>query len=221
MDIFNFNWAGMIRIVIFEDNKNLRESLSLYLASTEGIWVAGAFNDARDAVSEIKKLKPDVILMDIQMPHVSGLEATLNIKKQFPDIKILVQTVYEDDERIFQAICAGANGYIIKSPDPEVYVQAIKDVHLSGSVLSPVIASKVLAMFQNQNANAHQVFVSLTQREREILGCMVKGMSYKMISDACDISYNTVNSHVKKIYEKLHVNSASEAVVKAMTWKLI
>ena len=221
MDIFNFNWGGMIRILIFEDNKNLRESLSLYLAGTNEIWVAGAYNDPRAAISEIKKHKPDVVLMDIQMPHMNGIEATLSIKKMFPEVKILVQTVYEDDERIFQAICAGANGYIIKSPDPETYVQAIKDVYTSGSALSPLIASKVLAMFQNQNSNAHQVFVALTLREKDVLACMVKGMSYKMISDACDISYNTVNSHVKKIYEKLHVNSASEAVVKAMAWKLI
>jgi DNA-binding NarL/FixJ family response regulator len=214
-------FGSMIRVVIFEDNKNLRDSLSMYLASTEGFSMAGAFGDARNALWAIKKHKPDVVLMDIQMPHVSGLEATLDIKKLYPTTKILIQTVYEDDERIFQAICAGANGYIIKSPDPEVYVQAIKDVHTSGSSLSPNIAARVLAMFQNQNAQAHQTFVALTQREKEVLGCMTKGMSYKMIADACDVSYNTVHSHVKNIYEKLHVNSASEAVVKALEWKLI
>jgi DNA-binding NarL/FixJ family response regulator len=211
----------MIRILIFEDNKNLRDSLAMYLGSSEGFWMAGAFGDARNALWAIKKHKPDVVLMDIQMPHVSGLEATLDIKKLYPDTKILIQTIYEDDERIFQAICAGANGYIVKSPDPEVYVQAIKDVHASGSSLSPNIAARVLAMFQSQNATAHQTFVALTNREKEVLGCMTKGMSYKMIADACDISFNTVHSHVKNIYEKLHVNSASEAVVKALEWKLV
>jgi DNA-binding NarL/FixJ family response regulator len=220
--IFYFpKFSSMIRVVIFEDNKNLRESLSLYLASTEGFWMAGAFADARNALWAVKKHQPDVVLMDIQMPHVSGLEATIDIKKFYPKTKVLIQTVYEDDERIFQAICGGADGYIIKTPDPERYVQAIRDVYLSGSHLSPNIAARVLAMFQSQNATAHKVFVELTQREKEVLGCMVKGMSYKMIADACDISYNTVHSHVKKIYEKLHVNSAPEAVVKALEWRLV
>jgi len=211
----------MIRVVIFEDNKNLRDSLAMYLGSSEDFMIAGAFGDARNALWAIKKHKPDVVLMDIQMPHVSGLEATLDIKKLYPDTKILIQTIYEDDERIFQAICAGANGYIVKSPDPEVYVQAIKDVYASGSSLSPNIAARILAMFQSQNAKAHQTFVALTNREKEVLGCMTKGMSYKMIADACDISFNTVHTHVKNIYEKLHVNSASEAVVKALEWKLV
>ena len=211
----------MIRVVIFEDNKNLRDSLSMYLESSEDFLMAGAFGDARNALWAIKKHRPDVILMDIQMPHVNGLEATLDIKKLYPDTKILIQTIYEDDERIFQAICAGANGYIVKSPDPEVYVQAIKDVYESGSSLSPNIAARVLAMFQSQNATAHQTFVALTTREKEVLGCMTKGMSYKMIADACDISFNTVHTHVKNIYEKLHVNSASEAVVKALEWRLV
>ncbi len=211
----------MIRVILFEDNKNLRESLSLYLASVDGLWLAGAFSDARNALWAVKKHQPDVVLMDIQMPHVSGLEATIDIKKLYPTTKVLIQTVFEDDERIFQAICSGASGYIIKSPNPELYVQAINDVYTSGSHLSPSIAARVLAMFQNQNTQAHQTFVQLTQREKEVLGCMVKGMSYKMIADACDISFSTVHSHVKHIYEKLHVNSASEAVVKALKWKLV
>ncbi len=211
----------MIRVVLFEDNKNLRESLSLYLASSDGLWLAGTFADARNALWAVKKHQPDVVLMDIQMPHVSGLEATIDIKKLYPATKVLIQTVFEDDERIFQAICGGANGYIIKSPNPELYVQAINDVYTSGSHLSPAIAARVLAMFQSQNAQAHQTFVQLTQREKEVLGCMVKGMSYKMIADACDISFSTVHSHVKNIYEKLHVNSAPEAVVKALKWKLV
>lgn len=211
----------MIRVVLFEDNKNLRESLSMYLASTEGLWFSGAFPDARDALWVIKKHQPDVVLMDIQMPHITGIEAMMNIKKVYPESKVLIQTVYEDDDKIFQAICAGANGYVIKSTKPEIYVQAIKEVHEGGSHLSPTIASKVLAMFQSQYVKKEPNYIDLTPREKEVLGCMTKGMSYKMIADACDIKFSTVHSHIKNIYEKLHVNSAPEAVVKALEMRLV
>lgn len=211
----------MISIILFEDNKNLRESLSLYLASTEGLWLGGAFGDARNALWAIKKHKPDVVLMDIQMPHVSGIEATIDIKKTYPNTKILIQTVYEDDDKVFQAICAGASGYIIKNPDPEKYVQAIRDVHESGSHLSPVIAARVMAMFQHQFVREQPTYIDLTQREKEVLGCLTKGLSYKMIADVCDIKFSTVHSHIKHIYEKLHVNSAPEAVVKALEMRLV
>ena len=211
----------MIRILLFEDNKNLRESLSLYLASTDELWLSGAYADATDAVKLVKKYQPDVVLMDIQMPHISGIEAMRAIKKVNSEVKVLIQTVFEDDDKIFAAICAGANGYIIKSPKPESYVQAIIDVNNGGSHISPTIAAKVLKMFQNQFVTKENTYVSLTNREREVLQCMVKGMSYKMIADACDISFNTVHSHVKNIYEKLHVNSAPEAVVKALEMRLV
>ncbi len=211
----------MISVLLFEDNKHLRESLSLYLADTEGLWLSGAFAHAADAVRLVRKYKPDVILMDIQMPHVSGIEALREIKKSFPAARVLMQTVFEDDDKIFAAICAGANGYIIKTPKPENYVEAIRDVYESGSHLSPSIAARVLTMFQNQFVQKENTYVSLTPREKEILQCMVKGLSYKMTADACGISFNTVHSHVKNIYEKLHVNSAPEAVVKALEMRLV
>ncbi len=211
----------MISVLLFEDNKNFRESLSLYLASAEGIWLSGAFADATEAVKLVRKYKPDVVLMDIQMPHLSGIDALRAIKSSSEDTKVMMQTVFEDDDKVFAAICAGANGYILKNPRPDTYVQAIVDVYNGGSHLSPSIASKVLTMFQHQFAKSEQTYIQLTQREKEVLQCMVKGMSYKMIADACDISFNTVHTHIKKIYEKLHVNSAPEAVVKALEWKLV
>jgi DNA-binding NarL/FixJ family response regulator len=221
IDFSHYSFPTMIRVLIFEDNKNFRESLSLYLASADGIWLSGAFADATDAVKLIKKYKPDVVLMDIQMPHKSGLDALLDIKTTDSNIKVLMQTVFEDEDKIFSAICGGANGYIIKNPKPETYVQAIVDVFNGGSHLSPNIASKVMGMFQSKFATPDNQHIQLTQREKEVLQCMVKGLSYKMIADACDISYNTVHSHVKNIYEKLHVNSASEAVVKALGLRLV
>jgi DNA-binding NarL/FixJ family response regulator len=211
----------MIRVLLFEDNKNFRESLALYLASAEGIWFSGAFGNAIDALSLIKKYKPDVVLMDIQMPKISGIEALMDIKKHLPTVKVLMQTVFDDDDKIFAAICAGADGYILKNPHPETYVQAIEEVHEGGSCLSPSIANRVLKMFQSQFVREQPEYIDLTQREKEVLQCMVKGMSYKMIADACSISYYTVCDHVKHIYEKLHVNSASEAVVKALEMKLV
>lgn len=211
----------MIRVVLFEDNKNLRESLALYLSGVEGIWLSGAFPDARDAVSLVKKHKPDVVLMDIQMPHQSGIEAMVGIVKKMPEVRVLIQTVFEDDDKIFQAICSGASGYIVKNPDPAVYVQAIREVYAGGSHLSPSIARKVVQMFQHQFVKSEQTYVELTQREKEILNCMVKGLSYKMIADNCGISFSTVATHVNHIYQKLHVNSAPEAVVKALEWRLV
>jgi DNA-binding NarL/FixJ family response regulator len=211
----------MIRVVLFEDNKNLRESLSLYLASVEGLWLAGAFANAKEANWLVRKHKPDVVLMDIQMPHVSGLEAMVDIKKLFPEVRVLIQTVFEDDERIFQAICAGASGYLIKNPDPKVYVQAIKEVYGGGSHLSPSIAKRVLEMFQSKYVRNEATYIELTKREQDVLSCLVKGLSYKMIADTCGISFSTVCTHVNHIYEKLHVNSAPEAVVKAFELRLV
>jgi DNA-binding NarL/FixJ family response regulator len=211
----------MISILLFEDNKNLRESLALYLAGTDGLWLSGAFADATDAVKLVRKYKPDVVLMDIQMPGISGIEAMRAIKQVNSEVKVLIQTVFENDDKVFAAICAGANGYILKTPKPENYVNAIIDVYNGGSHLTPSIAAKVLAMFQSQFVMKEQTYVSLTNREKEILQCMVKGMSYKMIADACSISFSTVHSHIKNIYEKLHVNSAPEAVVKALEMRLV
>jgi DNA-binding NarL/FixJ family response regulator len=211
----------MIRVVLFEDNKNFRESLSLFLASSDNIWLIGAYPDARDSLSIVRKSKPDVILMDIQMPYLSGIDAMIAIKKENPAIKILMQTIHDEDDKIFAAICAGASGYILKNSKPEQYLQAIEEVNLGGSHLSPSIASKVLQMFQNQFVKQQPNYIDLSTREREILNCLVKGMSYKMIADKCCISINTVCTHVKHIYEKLHVNSAPEAILKAIDLHLI
>ena len=208
-----------ISVLIFEDNKSYRKSLEQFLESE--ILLAGAYPDANDVLSKIRKHKPDVVLMDIQMPGISGLEALKKIKAVYPETKVLIQTVFEDEHRIFTAICSGASGYILKSPDPEVVLQAIIDVNGGGACMSPTIAVKVMKMFQNQFVQNQPTYIELTDREKEVLGCMVKGQSYKMIADVCCLSYHTVHWHVKNIYEKLHVNSAPEAVAKAIESKLV
>ena len=221
MAYFVSNLKIMIRVLLFEDNDNFRESLSLFLASSDNIWLIGAYPDARESLNLVKKTTPDVILMDIQMPHLTGLEAMKLITKQYPNVKILMQTIHDEDDKVFAAICAGASGYILKSSKPEDYLQAIEEVYLGGSHLSPTVANKVLKMFQHQFVKEQPNYVDLSTREREILNCLVKGMSYKMIADKCFISINTVCTHVRHIYEKLHVNSAQEAILKAIELHLI
>lgn len=193
----------------------------MFVAASEGMWLSGAFADARESVALVRKHKPDVVLMDIQMPHLSGIEALRNIKKSYPETRVLMQTIHEEDDKIFAAICAGASGYILKTSKPDDYLKAIEEVNLGGAHLSPLIASKVLNMFQNQFVKQQPNYVDLTNREKEILNCLVKGMSYKLIADKCFISINTVCTHVKHIYEKLHVNSAPEAILKAIELHLI
>lgn len=211
----------MIRVILFEDNDSLRKSLSKVLSATEDIQFVGAFADANDAVSRMYTHRPDVVLMDIQMPGISGIEAMQNIKAVFKDAKVLIQTVFEDDHRIFSAICGGASGYVLKEPDTDILIKAIFDVNGGGTVLTPQIAQKVVSMFQSQFVTKQTVFVALTDKEKEVLTAMVNGMSYKMIADNLSISLNTARFHVRNIYEKLHVNSASEAVRKAIESRLI
>jgi DNA-binding NarL/FixJ family response regulator len=208
-------------VVLFEDNASYRNSIAVFLDSVDDILFAGAFPDANDALSKIRKHKPDVVLMDIQMPGKSGIDALREIKEKFPRTKVLIQTIFEDEHKIFSAICAGANGYMLKSHDPELLLQAITDVKNGGGHMSPTIAQKAMQMFQNQFVMKQSTFIELSDREKEILSLMVKGKSYKMIADAVCLSYHTVHWHVKNIYEKLHVNSAPEAVAKAIEAKLV
>ncbi len=211
----------MIRILIFEDNKAFRSNLVDFLNSTGEIEILGAFPDAREVISLIKKHQPDLVLMDIQMPFFSGLEALSLVKKHYPDVKVLIQSIHSDDDKIFHAICNGASGYILKNSGPDQYLLSIHDVMTGGSPLSPSIATRVLTLFQNHLGAAGTPYVELTPREKEILIYLSKGKSYKMIAEACFISVNTVGTHMAHIYQKLHVNSATEALAKAWKNKMI
>jgi DNA-binding NarL/FixJ family response regulator len=191
------------------------------MEDSESFFLAGTYTDARQAVTKIKKDRPDVVLMDIKMPGISGIQAVRTIKSAFPDLQILMQTVFEDNDKVFAAICAGASGYILKSNSSATLLEAITNVYLGGSPMSPPIARKVLQLFQHQFAHIPQDFQDLTPREKQVLACMVKGQSYKMIADECQISFNTVHTHIKKVYSKLHVNSASEAVAKAIQQRIV
>jgi DNA-binding NarL/FixJ family response regulator len=164
-----------------------------------------------------------VILMDIEMPGMDGISATGKVVKQWPDIKILIQTVFEDDDKIFDAICAGASGYILKSTSPARLVESIHEVYNGGSPMSPYIASRVLKLFQQfaPPSQAGDEKYILSAREKEVLSLMVEGHGFQAIAAKSFISYETVRTHVKRIYKKLHVASASEAVVKAIRQRLV
>jgi DNA-binding NarL/FixJ family response regulator len=213
-----------IRVAIFDDNKNIRNSIILLLNTDPAFEVVGNFSDARNCVQNILTSRPDVVLMDIEMPEIDGIEAVKLLSKEFPHIQILIQTVFEDDERVFDSICAGASGYILKNQLTSSLTESIKELQSGGSPMSPSIARRVLNILQQGYQGKKQMVnndYKLTIREKEVLTAIVNGLSYKMIGYDLGISYETVRSHMKNIYEKLHVASLTEVVAKAINQKLV
>jgi len=209
-----------LKVVIFEDNSHLRDSLRLLVDSSAQFRCIGAYPDTRDVVINLEKDIPDLAIMDIQMPGMNGIDTTRLIKQHFPQVRIMIFTVFEDDEKIFQSLCAGGSGYMLKTATPAQILQGLNDVYVSGATLSPAIAERMVNFFK-QNITFDTPDYNLTAKEKELLHHMVDGKSYKMISDAMKISLETVKYHIKNIYRKLHVNSSSEAVVKAIRQKIV
>jgi DNA-binding NarL/FixJ family response regulator len=213
-----------VRIAIFDDNKNIRDSITMLLRTDKSFEVAGSFPHVLDCVSDVKSCRPDVVLMDIEMPGMTGIEAVRKIKKEFPEILIMMQTVFEDDDRVFDSICAGASGYILKNFLNTRLIDSIKELQFGGSPMSPSIARKVMMKMQQVTEHIKPTAApdyQLTPREKEVLACVVNGLSYKMVADALFISYETVRTHIKKIYEKLHVASLTELVHKTMKERIV
>ncbi|HEU4471558.1 MAG TPA: response regulator transcription factor [Flavisolibacter sp.] len=207
-----------IRVAIFEDNKLIRDALQAILDGTPGFACTGTFPDANHLSEHLRKSRPDVVLMDIEMPGMSGIEATQVISNDHPGIKVLMQTVFNDAEKIFHALCAGASGYILKNDPPARQLEAIHETFHGGAPMSPAIARKVVQFFSQKNV----ILVSptgedfrLSEREKEILSMMLEGHQYRSIASRMFISYETVRTHIKHIYKKLHVTSRSEAILKA------
>jgi len=209
-----------IKVVIFEDNNNLREGLFQLINGSQGFSCVGAYPNCDHLLKNISESKPDVVLMDIQMPGINGIEGVKIIKENFPSVKVLMETIFEDDEKVFASICYGAEGYILKNTAPVEILEAIKEIYDGGSPMTPSVANRVLKMMRTKHQEIPDSF-DLTKRETEILSCLVKGMSYKMVADICTISLDTVNMHVKNIYKKLQVHSKSEAVAKAIRGKIV
>jgi DNA-binding NarL/FixJ family response regulator len=223
-----------LRLVIFDDNHDFRESLLHLFRFTPDVEVAGAFADCSDIHSVIKKLEPEVVLMDIDMPGMNGIEATAVVKAISPDIQVVMLTVSEEEERIFQALRNGATGYMLKKSGPDELVEGVRLVCKGGSPMSPAIARKVLQHFHTNQSNIigatqqitphllktaeaeESLVTGLTPREQEILEALVDGLSYKMIAAKHFISTDTVKNHIQGIYRKLHVNSKGEAISLAL-----
>jgi DNA-binding NarL/FixJ family response regulator len=212
---------GMIRVLIFDDNADRRDSLSMLVLTTPSFELAGAYPDCNNVIDDVKRTLPDVVLMDIGMPGINGVIATGLIKSNFPHVRILIQTVFEDENNIFEAIRAGASGYLLKKSQSSKIVEAINEVYAGGAPMNARVAEKVLNFFRTINIPTDKADYGLSKRELEVLECLVKGKSYKMIGEEMSITYNTVNSHIKKIYEKLHVHSVGEAVSKAIQEKIV
>ena len=204
----------MVRISVYDDSKARRESLQAFLQLSNELEFAGSFENCNTILEDIANTKPDLILMDIEMPGTDGITGVILTKKHFPDIKIIMQTAFDDDDKVFAAIRAGAEGYILKNASVNQLTQSIDDVIHGGAGMSPSIALKVMHFF-SQPPTELSTDYKLTAKENEVLKHLASGLSYKMVADNMGISYFTVNNHVKKIYEKLQVHSLGEAVALA------
>lgn len=207
------------KIIIFEDNAELIKSLTLLFSLSPNFDFLGGFKHGLNAQELVKSLNPDLILMDIDMPNVKGVEVVKNIREVNSDVKILMHTVFDDAENLFTAIQNGANGYILKKAGPDKLLEACEEVMNGGAPITPSVATLILQEFNKNNHTSPDY--NLTPKEKEVLTCLVDGLSYKMIADELKMSIDTVRSHIKKIYEKLHVHSMSEAVAKAIKQKIV
>ena len=210
-----------IKVALCEDNDAFRESLRQFISDSPGFTVTQSFCDGENIIEQFSKETPDVILMDIDMPVLNGIKATSLVKSHFPSINVLILTVYDDDTKIFDAILSGATGYLLKKTPPSRILEAIREVHEGGASMNAAIVKRVISFFNNQPARHVSNEYTLSDREKTILKCLVNGDSYKMIGDNCNISIGTVRSHINNIYKKLHINSKSEAVAKAIREKLV
>jgi len=206
-------------VIIFDDNDSLRDSVAMLLKESGDFTMVGAYSDCLDVTNNIRNTKPDVVIMDIDMPGMNGIEAVKVIRNNFPTVQVLMFTVFDDDEKVFAAIKAGASGYILKNAEPQNLCHAISEVYNGGAPMTPGIARKVLLQFQDMLPDENKDY-HLSQREKEVLALLVEGHPYKMIGSKLNITYDTVRAHMKKIYEKLHVASMTEAVAKAINQKL-
>lgn len=204
-----------IEILIYDDNKAMREVLEQLIERTSDYKLAGAFPDCMAVESQVKKLQPDVILMDIDMPGINGIQAVQLIRYFDIHVHILMLTVFDTNDKVFDALCAGASGYLLKKTSPVKVIEAINDVCSGGAPMSMEVAKKVLSHFSKQQIKSDRDY-NLSEREKEILFCLTQGYSYKMIAEQLQLSIDTIRFYIKQIYLKLQVNSAPEAVAKAL-----
>lgn len=205
-----------IQIAIIEDQDEIRDMLTILISGSEGFECVASYANAEDAIAGIPALKPDVVLVDIHLPGQSGIACITQLKPLCPDTQFMIRTSLEDTDTIFEALKAGANGYIVKSTSPSKLLDAIVDVYHGGSPMSSQIARKVVGSFQKTDSSNNKTEVAvLSKRENEILHLLSKGLRYKEIADQLFLSTETIRTHIRNIYEKLQVNSRTDALNKA------
>ena len=209
-----------IKVAIIEDRREIREGLGVMISFTDGFECVGSYRSVEDALRQIGSNLPDVVLSDIGLPGMDGIEGVKILKDRYPSLTILMLSVYDDNERIFDALCAGATGYLLKKTPPAKLMESLKDAMNGGSPMSPEIARKVVAIFRDFRP-PERVDYDLTPHEVRLLKLLVEGHSYKTAATELNVSVNTVSFHLKSIYEKLQVHSKSEAVAKALQHRLI
>jgi len=205
--------ASLIRVSVVEDVPGVRENIVHFLNQAAGIRCVSQHGSGEEALQELPAVRPDVVLMDIQLPNMSGIDCVRRLKGPLPGTQVLMLTVYEDSDLIFRALLAGANGYLLKSVSSEELIAAVRDVKAGGSPLTSLIARKVVQFFQAQPPPADSN-ARLSVREEEVLALLAKGLLYKQIADMLGVTMDTIRKHCHHIYEKMHVSSRTEAVVK-------
>jgi DNA-binding NarL/FixJ family response regulator len=210
----------VIRVAIIEDDRPTREGLSLLIDATHGYRCVGKFNSVEEALRLAGKEVPQVLLLDIHLPGMLGSEGVKRLLEKYPSVKVLMLTVYAEQEKVFESICNGACGYLLKKTPPAKLLEAISEAHEGGAPMSPEIARKVVALFQ-KTGPPEKPDHHLTQQEIKLLSLLAQGYSYQASANQLNISVNTVRNYIRSIYDKLHVHSKSEAVSKALRSRLI
>ena len=212
--------APVIKVAIIEDQRDIRECLTFLINGTEGYSCTGSFRTMEEAVDKIGRQLPDVVLSDIGLPGMNGIEGIRILKERYPNLVMLMLTVYDDDERIFDAMCAGASGYLLKKTPPARLIESLREAVLGGAPMSPEVARRVIALFRDIRPPERADY-ELTPHETRLLKLFVEGHNYKTAAVELGVSVNTVNFHVRSIYQKLQVHTRSEAVAKALLNRLV
>lgn len=212
--------ARIISVAVIEDEREVREGVAVLINGTEGCRCVGEYRSMEEALARLVKQAPDAILVDIGLPGMSGIEGIRILKERFPTLTLLAFTVYDDDENIFEALCAGASGYLLKNTAPARLLESLREVVSGGAPMSPEVARKVIKLFREVRP-PHRVDHQLTPQETEIVRLLVEGHSYKTAAAELGISLNTVSFHLRNVYTKLQVHSKSEAVSKALRNQIV